>query len=110
MITAALESIGLLLGAHPGLLNSPDPEGFTPLICSCAVDIEERTIFLPEKGADANARSQHNLTILDYAEDGSTPLFEAVSSGNPQICISTDEGWCRQSPSGVRRKDTDAAR
>ncbi|WP_347925642.1 ankyrin repeat domain-containing protein [Pontimicrobium sp. SW4] len=53
-----------LLGINPGLVNTRDSRGFTPLIFATYFENEEITNFLIEKNADINAQDNSGNTAL----------------------------------------------
>lgn len=70
-----LAKVKALIGKNPGLINSRDKNGQTPLHIAASWDDGEIARFLVEKGADINAPDNNS----------NTPLFCAVSTGSKNV-------------------------
>ena len=66
-----------LLSEDPGLLNSKDQKGFTPLHTAVTAGKPDILMYLIEKGADLNLKNKNGLS----------PLFTALDRGKNNIAV-----------------------
>jgi ankyrin repeat protein/L-ascorbate metabolism protein UlaG (beta-lactamase superfamily) len=84
-----------LLEANPGLIESKDNIGQTPLHIACTNQKVEIANFLIDKGADINARNIYGVPVLNYAiNDGDecVPLVQRLLEEGAEVNVRNSDG------------------
>jgi len=82
-----------LLGINPGLVNTCDSRGFTPLIFATYFENEEITNFLIEKNADIDAKDNSgNTALIGVCFKGNAPIADLLIEKGADVNATNKNG------------------